>query len=482
MFSLIVIPISLALFWISCARSGISKPSHVVSSTSKPSAMPASASSCLACSMSCWRCGTLVSVYLNTGANGESLPSWALPLKRPSTSPLRSIESASAWRTSLSLNGSLSVRRWTWRCVEAFSVDRLHVRVGEQRAAAGDGELRDHVDLARLQREHARLLLAVEADLGRVRVRLALLVPVLGVLAERRALPLRELVEDERARAVHGLLVVAVVVGGQDDRVVVVRAQQVRERAVRRLERELDRGGVGGLRAVLGQEAGEGRQRLGRAVGVGEAVDRGGDVLGRHLLAVVELDALADLERPHRGVLVGLPALGQARHRVELGVRPDEVLAALREHREAAVVGDRDRVDRAGRRVDRRGDVAALLHALRLLVRARRVGAVAAALVAGSARARQEADRAGAHAEHRAAADELAPVDPALAVGVDEMVLHLAAAVPDRIDPPLDLIHHKPSSRLCATSRSGILPDQGDGEWDAALSRASFPTARSPRQ
>ena len=48
-------------------------------------------------------------------------------------------------------------------------------------------------------------------------------------------------------------------------------------------------------------------------------------VMGR---AVVELDALADLERPHAAVGVRLPALGEARLELQLAVRPRQELAA----------------------------------------------------------------------------------------------------------------------------------------------------------
>ena len=69
--------------------------------------------------MSCSRCATDVSVDGNAGANGLSLPMSALPSKSPSTIAWRFSASARAWRARLSLNGSMSVRMWIWRCCDA---------------------------------------------------------------------------------------------------------------------------------------------------------------------------------------------------------------------------------------------------------------------------------------------------------------------------------------------------------------------------
>jgi hypothetical protein len=45
----------------------------------------------------------------------------ACPSQSPSTSAWRSMERAIAWRTRLSVNGSMSVRMWIWRCVDALT-------------------------------------------------------------------------------------------------------------------------------------------------------------------------------------------------------------------------------------------------------------------------------------------------------------------------------------------------------------------------
>ena len=99
-------------------------------------------------------------------------------------------------------------------------------------------------------------------------------------------------------------------------------------------------------------DAAERAERVGRALGVGLQLVGVDDVVGRERRAVVELDAAAELERPHRRVGVGAPALGQHRHELQARVGDAQVLTRLAEHVEAALVGDGDRVDRRGRRDD----------------------------------------------------------------------------------------------------------------------------------
>ena len=67
--------------------------------------------------------------------------------------------------------------------------------------------------------------------------------------------------------------------------------------------------------------------------------------------AVLPLDALAQLERPHRAVLVGLPRLGQAGRELAVVAERDEELEALGDQPVGAEVLHGDRVERGGRRL-----------------------------------------------------------------------------------------------------------------------------------
>ena len=112
------------------------------------------------------------------------------------------------------------------------------------------------------------------------------------------------------------------------------------------------------------------------------------------------------LKRHTRPSSVGVPALGQPRLRLELAVRPDEVLARLAEHAQAALVGDGHRVERARRLEGARADRAALLRRAGL----RRVLALDV-LLRDAARGGDEPEHRDRHADDRAAPDELAPAD-----------------------------------------------------------------------
>ena len=229
-------------------------------------------------------------------------------------------------------------------------LDDGEVRIRQERLAVDGRELGEHVDLVALHAEDRGRRLLVELELVAVRQRLALLVPVVGVLRVGHADVRGVLLELPRARALEvlrpGRRVEAL---GQDDQVVVVRGRVEREVAVRRLELEHHGRRVGGLCAALGEHAGERRQGVGAVVGIGVEVERRRDVLGGHRLAVLELHALANLERPLRPVAVGLPALGEARDRLELAVGVDQELARLPEYGERALVVHLDRVEvRAG--------------------------------------------------------------------------------------------------------------------------------------
>ena len=242
MLRLIVIPAWRTFCWISCARSGISKPFQPASWTRNPSSWPAAASSSFALRTSCWRWATSLAVEGKTGANGLSLPKSDFVSSRPSTRSRRLTSSAIAWRVRLSLNCSVELLRWTWRWAEALQLDRADVRVGQQRLAARDRELHEDVDLVAEQAEDLRLLVRVEADLGLVADRDPALVPVLAVRDVAHALAGPEARALPRPGADERLLPVAVVGLREDDRVVVVRADEEREVAVRRVELELHRG------------------------------------------------------------------------------------------------------------------------------------------------------------------------------------------------------------------------------------------------
>lgn len=99
------------------------------------------------------------------------------------------------------------------------------------------------------------------------------------------------------------------------------------------------------LGGALLQDAGEHRQGIGRVRRVGEAVDAGHDVVGLHLAAGVEFHTLAQLEGPHRAVVVRLPALGQCRLEHEVRAIDAEEFGNLLHDQKAAGVGDGDRVD-----------------------------------------------------------------------------------------------------------------------------------------
>ena len=96
-----------------------------------------------------------------------------------------------------------------------------------------------------------------------------------------------------------------------DDRVVVVTRDEVREVAVGGEQVELHGQIVHGGGAALVQHAAEHGEGLRLALGVGQQVHRVDDVGRGHRRAVLERHAAAQLERPLGGVGVGRPALGQ---------------------------------------------------------------------------------------------------------------------------------------------------------------------------
>ena len=193
---------------------------------------------------------------------------------------------------------------------------------------------------------------------------------------------------------------------------------------------------VGRLRAALRQHAGERGEGVAAGLGIGLVVERRRDILRGHRLAVLELHALADLERPLRGVRVGLPALGEPRHGLELAVREDQVLARLPEDGEGALVVDHDRVEVAARGLEARPEGPAG----RDVLLADRGAARGRILLPAAARAREESDQRQRHSDDRATADELPASDVPGAILVDDVVLELAPLRANRIDLSLNLI------------------------------------------
>jgi hypothetical protein len=124
--------------------------------------------------------------------------------------------------------------------------DDLYVLVLEEWSAPRDGEVLDEVHLVALEPEDHRCFFVVELDVDLVRERLV--APVRLVAHHREPDLGCEALELERPRALERLPPVGwVQVGWDDDRVVVGRAHQGREVAVRRVEVEDDRRVVGRL-------------------------------------------------------------------------------------------------------------------------------------------------------------------------------------------------------------------------------------------
>ena len=326
--------------------------------------------------------------------------------------------------------------------------DDGHVRVVQERLAARHGEVLDEVDLVALEGDDHRPLLVVELELHRVRV--GLRAPVGVVAHELRADLGREAAELEGPGALERLPpVCGVEVGRDDDRVVVRRADEGGEVAVRGVEVEDDGGVVGRLDPTGREDAAERRLRVGgAAVGVDQLVEGRLDVVRDERRAAVERDALADLERPDRSVLVRLPALRDARLELELGVREGEELARGAEEARAALVLDEKRVRLGGGLDERDADVAAGLNAAG--GRRRRAATCRLSAAAASARCREKRDQRDGHADDGAAAHELPPRDLARRVLVDDVVFELAAVLTDGVYATLRVIHYglSPSARV----------------------------------
>ena len=169
----------------------------------------------------------------------------------------------------------------------------------------------------------------------------------------------------------------------------------------------------------------------------------------------MELDALSDLERPGRPVLVRLPALCNARLQFELVVGEGEELACGAENAGSALVLHEERVGR-GRGLDQRDpDRAALLEVAGWLGPGGRGSAFAVAAAAGGRKEPKEGNR---HADDCAAADELPSADLPGPVLVDQMVLDLAALPSNLVDSVLRLVHvASPSQKLGGSPLEGLV-------------------------
>ncbi len=170
----------------------------------------------------------------------------------------------------------------------------------------------------------------------------------------------------------------------------------------------------------------------------------------------MERDALPDLERPDRSILVRLPALRDTRLQLELVVGEREELAGSAEDAGSALVLHEERV-RSGRRLDQRDpNRAALLDVAGWLGAGGRTSAFA--VIAATAGGRKESEQGNGHADDRAAADELASADLSRPVLVDQVVLDLAAFPSNLVDSALRLIHvASPSQKLGGSPLEGLV-------------------------
>jgi len=187
--------------------------------------------------------------------------------------------------------------------------------------------------------------------------------------------------------------------------------------------------------AIRSQRAGEHRQGVRRALGVALGLEAVNDVIDGHRRAVVELDSRPDLEGPYRCVGARAPACRQPRVVIVVLVSKDEPLADLTEHLQAALVGDRDRVDRRGRHADAGLD---RRPGLALCCRAR-----SAAGRAGTAAGRQDAaEQRHRQSDHGAPPQELPPGQPPRHELVNHMLRDRSMPGPQDIEPTVVNFHH----------------------------------------
>ena len=89
-------------------------------------------------------------------------------------------------------------------------------------------------------------------------------------------------------------------------------------------------------------------ERAGLRLFVGMALERGGDVLGGHGLAVVEFDAVADLQRPDLGVVRRADLLGDAVLELAVGRQLDDHFAPHLAEGERHLGHDQRRIEAVG--------------------------------------------------------------------------------------------------------------------------------------
>src|SRR5581483_9825839 len=135
-----------------------------------------------------------------------------------------------------------------------------------------------------------------------------------------------------------------------------VLGERVEERRVRRLEREPDRPAVELLDRVR-VDVGERRVSEQSELRVRQPPDRIGDVVGAERLAVVELDAVADADRPLIRRLRGGDLLGEQELRLAVLVEVGESLEVRYEPRDVRLRDDALAVDEVGRPAARDADL-----------------------------------------------------------------------------------------------------------------------------
>ena len=221
------------------------------------------------------------------------------------------------------------------------------------RANRGAHDHRDgveHVDLAGLQSEQARLNVGVELELDAIRQRLR--APIIGIADERRPFPRAVALQPEGSGPHEVALVIAAIIRGQNDRIVVVDGYRVGEIAVRCVEVKSDGVIVDLARAALRQHSFENRQGVRYAARIREPIEARHHILGAHFGAIVKLHAPPQLEGPDAAVAVVRPAFRQHRPQRQIGLRHAEELGDLKYHLVAAAVIHHHGIDGAMRHRD----------------------------------------------------------------------------------------------------------------------------------
>ena len=206
--------------------------------------------------------------------------------------------------------------------------------------------MRDGVDPTLLERRYRHRFVIEEDQLEPFRLG-GVVTPVVRVLREGGRHALLEVLDLPDPGAGKVGLVAAFGIAlperhREDDPVVVVGADKEREAAVGLGEGELHRGVVKGDDVLWSNaESLEGRRRVAGG-DVGESCHH---IRGRHRGAIVIGHSLTQIERPDVQRVVGLPAFGQDRNQVQLGVGEGQVLTSLPEKRQSPLVVGENRID-----------------------------------------------------------------------------------------------------------------------------------------